>query len=416
MKSESLLKDSTILFFASIVANVFNLLYQLFMARNLEPVDFGVLNMLLSLLVVTSVPVNVLQTVTAKFMATFKADNYLNKISLFLRVFFKRALISGLALFLFVLISSGKIAAFFKIQNRFPVIMSGLIMMVSTILPFNLGGLQGLQKFKGLGATLIISGGLRLLFGIVLVNFGLKVSGALGAIVLGSIAAVLFSSILLKTSFAGPEKDTVGFDDGKLDFKAIYKFALPILVALPSFSLLTNMDVIFVKHLFSPLEAGYYSIAQMVGKVIFFLPSAVIIVMFPKASANYARNENTTYILKKCLIIIGLLCFSASGFCIIFPELVLKMLSGRAYLECIPLIAPFSISMSFFALINAFLFYHLSVNNLKFIYIFLAAAAIQVILILLFHGTLLEVLYILVGCSILLFLINCVSLRRLAKR
>jgi len=415
MKSDNLLKDSTILFFITIIAGGFNLLYQLFMVRNLDPVDFGVLNILLSLLIVTSGPANILQTVTAKFIASYKANNNWNKISLFLRVFSKKTLIFGFALFLFFLIFREKIAVFFKIKNNHLIITSGLMMILSTILPFNLGGLQGLQKFKGLGAALIINAGLRLLLGIMLVNFGLQVDGAWGAVILGSIIALLFSFALLKRYFVGPEKDAADFSDRKLDFKAIYKFALPILVALPSFSLLTNMDIILVKHFFSPLEAGYYSIAQMAGKMIFFLPGAVTIVMFPKTSENYARNKNTTHILKKCLMIIGLLCFSASVFCIMFPELVIKALSGKVYLECIPLIAPFAISMSFFALINAFLFYHLSINNLKFIYIFVVAMLMQAIGIILFHESLLQVLHILMGCSILLFIINSLSLRRIVR-
>ncbi len=415
MKSDNLFKSAGIMFFATILSNIFNLLYQLFMVRRLEPVDFAVLNTLLSLLIIISMPTGALQAVTAKFIATFKATNQLVKINVFMSLFLKRVVMVGVSLFFIVLMFSKNIAAFFKIQSNSSVVMLGLLIMLSIILPFNLGGLQGLQKFKSMGIASIINGGSRFLLGVILVSLGFRVNGALGAVILASLITLIFCFVLLRPYFLLSQNKENAISKSDLDLPSIYKYFFPVLIALPSFSLLTNMDVVLVKRFFLPLEAGYYSIAQMVGKIILFLPGAITIVMFPKVSENHARNENTTYILKKCLIIVGTLCFSASAFCMMYPELVLKLLSGKVYPECIPLIAPFSISMSFFALSSVFLYYHLSVHNLRSIYIFLFAMIAQAILIILFHQSLLQVLYMLMGCSISLFIINSFGFRRIAR-
>ncbi|MBU4305603.1 MAG: oligosaccharide flippase family protein [Candidatus Omnitrophica bacterium] len=415
MKLDRLIKDAGIMFFAVTTASVFNLLFQLFMVRMLNPVDFGILNTLLSMTIVIAMPLGPLQAVVTKFVAGFKANNQSFKIHAFLLLFLKKILIISIVVFLLVLICSNKIAVFFKLENNLMVIMVGFMMLLSALLPYNLGGLQGLQKFKSLGAASIINAVLRLAFGVLLVNLGLRVWGALTAIVMASLIALLFSFIPLKPYFFMPRKESFKLDEKELDLKAIYRYFLPAFIALPSFGLLTSMDIVLVKHYFSPMEAGYYSVAQMIGKIILFLPGAVTMVMFPKITENYTRNEETVHILKKCLIAVATLSFSAGLFCVIFPEFVLKILSGRVLLECIPLVMPFSLSMSFFALSSVFLYYHLSVHNMKFIYVFLVFVILEAVLIILFHRSLLEVLYVLCACSIMLFIVNTLGIKKAVK-
>ena len=62
---------------------------------------------------------------------------------------------------------------------------------------------------------------------------------------------------------------------------------------------LTNIDLILVKHFFTPIEAGYYSIAQMVGKIILILPIPIVTVMFPKLSSLDGREEKNTLDFRK---------------------------------------------------------------------------------------------------------------------
>ena len=415
MKLDRFIKDAGIMFFAVTTASIFNLLFQLFMVRALNPVDFGILNTLLSITIVIAMPLGPLQAVVTKFVAGFKANNQSAKIRAFLLLFIKKILIFSIIVFFVVLIYSEKIAGFFKIENSLMVVMVGFMMLLSAVLPYNLGGLQGLQKFKTLGAVSIINSVLRLAFGVLLINLGLRVWGALAAIVLASLLALLFSFIPLKPYFFMRQKEAFSLGERELDLKAIYRYFLPAFVALPSFGLLTSMDIVLVKHYFSPIDAGYYSVAQMIGKIILFLPGAVTIVMFPKVTENHIKNEETLHILKKCLIVVGMLSFSASFFCVIFPELVLKILSGNVHLECIPLVLPFSLSMSFFALSSVFLYYHLSVHNMKFIYIFLVFVILEAVLIILFHRSLLEVLYVLCACSIMLFIVNTLGIKKAVR-
>jgi O-antigen/teichoic acid export membrane protein len=129
-------------------------------------------------------------------------------------------------------------------------------------------------------------------------------------------------------------------------------------------------------------------------------------VMFPQTSKLHAQTKNTLNVLKKSIIYVGVLSGTAALICLLFPGLIIRLLSGQYYLECVPLARIFSVTMFFFALIYVLLFYHLSIHRLDFIYSLVLLTVFQVIAITLFHETLSQVIYIMCGNAILLFLIN----------
>ena len=413
MRHFQFLQDASGMFVATLLANVFNLLYQLFMVRALVPVDFGTLNALLALITVIAMPTGTLQTVTTKFISTFKADEHDWKISNFLWLFSQKLIIFGAIFGVIIAVFSRQLAIFFKIEGPGLLVVLGLIVIMSTILPFLIGALQGLQRFVPFGAASIINGGVRLAGGVILVTIGWRVAGALWAIVLGSAAAAIVAIIGLRSYFFAPhEPDAISLRGA--DIMSIYKFFLPTMIGLASFALLTNMDIILVKRFFSAEETGYYSIAQIVGKIILFLPGAVTIVMFPKLAENYARKADTLGMLKFSLLSVGVLCGAAGVFCVLFPHFVLKVLAGSVFPQCIPLILPFAVSMSFFALNQVFLFYHFSVHNTRFILLFLGVMVAQIVLMGFFHAQLLHIVNVLIMCAAGLLCLNMLSLRRAA--
>ena len=401
------------MFFATALANVFSLLYQLFMVRALTPADFGLLDKLMGLTLLVSMPTGTFQAVVTKFIAGFKAENDFIKIRAFLWLFLKKLGGLGIMALLFFLIFRVEIGAYYKTENIFLIIMVGLLLIISTLLPLNLGALQGLQKFKSLGAASILSSFLRLMLGAAFVKIGFNVAGALAALIIAGLTAFLAAFIPLRKYFLFESNNAFKNKTEELDIKGIYKYCLPAFIALFSFALLTNMDLQLISPYFSAEDAGYYAVARMLGKIILYLPGAVTIVMFPKVSEYYTLNKDTIQILKKSLWIVGSICLFAGIICSIFPELIIRLLAGKVYPQCIPLVVPFVLSMSFYALSSVFLYYYLSIHNMKFIYIFMVFAFLQAGLIMFFHSSLLQVLYILVICSIALFFINTLGMKKI---
>ena len=401
------------MFFATAITNVFTLLYQLFMVRALTPADFGLLDKLMGLTLLASMPTGTFYAVVAKFISSFNAENDFSKIRIFLWLFLKKLGVLGILILILIVVFRNDIGAYYKTETPLLIVMVGLLLIISTVLPLNLGALQGLQKFKSLGVISILSSSLRLILGVAFVKIGFNVAGALAALIIGGFTSFLAAFIPLRKYFLFEQKKELKSKAEKLDLKGIYKYCLPAFIALFSFTLLTNMDLQLISPFFSKEDAGYFAIARMLGKIILYLPGAITIVMFPKVSEYHTLNKDTTSILKKCLWIVGSICFFAGLICSIFPEFILNLLAGKVYPQCIPLVVPFVLSMSFYALSSVFLFYYLSTHNMKFVYIFMGFACLQAGLIICFHSSLLQVVYIMVVCSIALFFINTLGMRKL---
>lgn len=399
--SDSLIRASALMFLSSVIMNILNLIFWLYVVRKLSPVDYGTLNSLFSLWMIFGLPAGATYVVTTKFIAQFHSQNDYPKIRFFLYHLGRRIfMLGGILFFLFILFSS-RIALFMNISSVSLVIASGILLFFSILTPIPAGILNGLQLFLAGAIIGIASGLIKLILcvGLVALNFG--VMGVMVGLVLSTVMSLVL--LILRVPKGLLVSHSIPAEQKILKFESIYSYFIPVSIGIFCTMVLTNIDVILVKHYFSPLEAGYYSVAQMIGKIVLFLPAAITAVMFPKLTNSYSQNEDTINILKKSLLIVGILCSTAAIISIIFPYFILKVLTGKVILQCIPLARLFALAMTFFALAQILGTYHLSTHNFKFIYIMAFFTALQTVLIILFHRKLTDILYILLFISTLLF-------------
>jgi O-antigen/teichoic acid export membrane protein len=170
-----------------------------------------------------------------------------------------------------------------------------------------------------------------------------------------------------------------------------------------SFTALISADVILVKHFFSPIEAGYYSIAQMVGKIAFYLPSALAIVILPKSTRAYVTDGSDLKLLYKSLILAAICCFSITAVSFLFPKAILRALTGEVNLVSVELVGLFSLAMSFYAFTWIVVNYLLGMHNTKIALPILLLAVLEGVVIYNCHPTLKVVIYNLLGFSVISF-------------
>lgn len=380
--------------------NLFNLLYNLFMVRYLIPIDYGHLNSLLALFMVISVPANTVQTAITRFASPLHAQGEYDRMKGLLRHFLIVMAIIALLLFFIVVVANPWISSFLQISSQLLVVLFGVSLLLAMMNPVPWGGLQGLQRFGALIFNLITNGGLKLVLGIIFVVLGLRLLGAMGAIAIAYLITFILSVFMLKWYLpkTGPSAHQgQGILGGSpACFSEIYYYFLPVGITLLCFMLLTNIDLILIKHYFSPIEAGYYSIAQIAGKIILALPLPIVIVMFPKLSTlrPMSQNKEALSILGQSLLMASLLCGAATAVCFLFPHFIIEILSGKVYLECVTLLRWFSIDMALFALNYILLYYHLSTQKRGFLHPLLFFTMIQIALIIAFHHSLYQVLFI----------------------
>ena len=397
---EALFKQSAVLFTASIFVNVVNLVFWLYMVRSLTPSDYGTLNSLVSLLMLFSVPLSITQTVitryVSKFVALERKDDVVALVSYFAKI------IGGIliAILLFFIFFSSMVAGFLNIESSGLVFITGMGVVFGSFSAITMGSLTGLQKFNDVSLNNVATGFTKLGCGFSLV--ALK-TGVLGAL-LGFVISLIFSFFLSLAQLPAWLKNFWQVNKAPhLEKKDIVSYFIPVGLSTLCFFLLTNADVILVKHFFSSVDAGYYSVAQMVGKIVLFVPAAIGIVMFPKVVETHSRKMDTRAVLKKCLWAVGLISGLAFFFALFFPGFILKVLTGHSQPEAISLVKYFALSMAFFALGNILMLYHLSLHNMKFIYFLLVICILQLLSIWLLHSTLEQVLIVMVLGSVSLF-------------
>jgi len=381
--SDDLLKHASIMFLVSIIAGVCNYIYQLYMGRALGPEEYGVFGSLFAIFYIISVLTATIQTGVARFVSKFIGEGAKEKIHYFMQGLLKRMFFLGIFMFLFFVFISGWLSSFLKIDSVMPVMILGSIFLFSTLLPVNLGALQGLQKFIPLGFNTVLNFSSKLVFGIVLVFIGFGVNGALGAVIIGSAVALIASFIPLRSFFS------------KIDSESpeLFCFAVP-----------ANVDVIIAKHFFAAHTAGLYTAASVLGKIILFIPGAIVIAMFPKVSKMYAEKKDTGHLLNISLLYTGLVSgVMAAGYWF-FPALVVKIPYGSAYVEVAPVVQLYGVAMLFFSLTIVLMRYSLAIHDIRYVYLFAFFTLLEIGLLTVFHASMMEMARIILMVNAVLFI------------
>ncbi len=399
-------KNIILVFLGTSLVNVFNLLYQLLIAHRMSSVDFAGFNSLLAIFTLISAPLTTLQIAVAKYTAEFNAQNQIKRIQALLSNLIRKMLPLAIITFIVFYFLSFYIMDKLKISSVSAGYILALLLASSWITPVLTGALQGLELFKWLVSQSLISGALKLVFVFIFISLGFNIAGALSAFLIASLIGIIISFF--------PLKNFLSFKliEDSINFKDFFSYLVPVAVSFSCFIALVNFDMVLVKYLFSPLQAGFYSLAQMVGKIFLFLPGAISIVMFPKAAGLKAKNMDTDPTLRRSLLYACSLCIIANLVYNLFPFFTLKILTGKAFAESVILGRLFGISMSFFTLLLILINYFLSIKDLRFMKYLISFTLLQFLAIILFHKTLVQVQLILCVNAVLLFLAHLLLARK----
>jgi O-antigen/teichoic acid export membrane protein len=399
-KLDSFSKNIILVFLGTSLTNFFNLLYQLLIAHKLSVLEFAAFNSLLSLFMVVLSPLGTIQMAVAKYCAQFYANNQVAKLKFLLSDLFKKASILAISTLLIFRLASGYIMNTLKISSESCGYILAALLASSWLSPLLAGGVQGLELFGWLTLGSVVTVALKLALAFIFILLGYSIAGALGAFLVASlIGLVIYYLPLRHFIYLKAAKEDI-------NYKEILTYLLPVAISNFCFITLVSFDMVLVRYFFAPQDSGLYSLAQMVGKIFLFLPGAISIVMFPRISGLNAKNLDTLSTLKRSLLYGLGLCVLAAIFYNLYPSFVLKVLTGKVYLESIILGRLFSISMSFFALLYIFITYFLSIKDFRFIKYLVILTILQFVAIALFHKGLFYVQAILCINSILLFCIH----------
>lgn len=378
----------------NLFANGINYLYHVVMGRIMGPADYGVLASIFSILYLISVVPTSASIAVVKFVSAAKSPK---EVCLIHNSIEKFVLKLSLILSLAFLILSPFISKFLNIQQYWSVFLVAPVVFLSLMTVVNQSTSQGLLRFFGNAGPNIISAAVKIAAGLVLVILGWSVFGAMIGVVLGALLAFLYSLFYLRRLIPAS-------NGGKYDLTKIGKYSLPVVVQAFAFTSLFSTDVLLVKHFLSPVEAGLYGALSTLGKIIFFATSPVAATMFPIVSRRNSRNEGYRKIFFLSAGIILSVSLSITIFYWLFPNIAIGVLYGSQYLSVAKELVWMGAFLVFYSLSSLLVNYSLSLNNSRVVLFPLLAAVVQVILINLFHGSILQVIQISLTVMTLTFL------------
>lgn len=393
------LSAAGIMLAATVVTNGANYLYSLIMGRQLGPDLFGEFTALLGILMILSVATQSVQTVVARYVTSVQRDHGTAGALAFCRRVLGRLTLFGVTAFIVWIPLSWPLAAVLQIDSPAPVIAAGSALILGFSLPVLWGLYQGEQRFRSLGSSMMVVAVGRLAVGIPLVALGASVTGAIGALTVSTVVAFAIAYPSLRGSVR--LKERVG-----PPARALLAYGLPTTAGLAAWTLLTNLDVVFVKALATSTEAGYYGAAATIGKIPLFLPIALGLVIFPKAAARHAAGLDSRMLMRNTGRVVVVTSVALIALAAVAGEQALSVMFGASYTPAQELVVPVVAAMCMFALTNVMLFYYLSVDRMPFAVILFGAVVVQAIALALVAADPLAAAYVQLGVGLALMAVN----------
>lgn len=393
---DELARSSIIMFVASTFAGFLSYLYQIYMGRALGPEEYSVFGALFAIFYMIGIIAQTLSTTATNFVSKFIGEG--KQIGFFLSGSLKRMALLGFIFSVIFIGASSGLVSFLRLADINSVLALAPTLFLTWISPINGGALRGVKRFMALGFVNVSNAFFKLVFGVLLVALGFGVAGALTGVAVGMLIALIISFFFLKPYFMPGnlyEKD--------FRFSSFYSYSLPVMLAMLCYSVPSNLDVVLAKYFFSAQDAGIYTSASVLGKIIFFFPAGIYAVMFPMIAERHARGENTTKILKKSLFFTAVLSGSVAVGYLLFPQIAVGVF-GTGYGAALPLVGPYGFAMFFFSLTSILMYYHLALKNLGYVALFAGFTLLEIFMVMAFHSSILEMAIALLAANFLLFM------------
>lgn len=352
------LTDNGMMVTSAAAVNILSFLLNAYAARALGPAEFGALGSLLAAYLIVSLPLSTLSLLFAKSVATFAAHQNTAGIASLLRIGLASLCLLGTMGLSVIALTRSQIATFLRISSSGPVILIGLAIACAPSLFAVRGALQGLQNFAHLSFNISFEAAIRFLGVVFLVGVGLGLNGAIGAYGLAPLLALAIGLFSLRGFLTreGPLE--------KFSLQALSQNWLGFFVLFTCMAAMNQIDVVVVKHFFSPEEAGLYHAAASLGKTLLFIAGILNHTMFPKVTEAQARGVNSLPILKEYLAyVIGLCTLGIVTIWVAAPQL-LWVTFGQSYVGAAPLLRLFGLAAGLMALVSVLVHYRAAANDM----------------------------------------------------
>jgi len=380
--ADPLIKGSAVLFVSGIFSNLAAYLYHLVSGRFLIPADYGLLESLISLTYFLNVLTGTIGFVFVNFFAVLKEDEVSANLCFLKRKFDKSTVVFCLLLILFYPVFN----KFLRIGN-FPIFLIFVLQNLFGFFALLYGSLlQSRLKFTALAFLTIAASFSRVIFPLIFLSFGAEVQGVLvGGTIAAAINFILAKMLAVKL-FRKNEKKIVKQKLNFLNYSLLSFFTNVGLISL------YTTDILFVRYYLTGAESGVYSSVSVLGKMIFFGASMILTVVFPMFIKEKKNIPHLRKIFTASFFFVVLISLTGTIVFKTFPELIVRTLYGNNYKNAYLYLPQFAVFISLVVVFNLFIQFLLALAKKSAPVLSLATAALQIILMVKRHQSVLELI------------------------
>jgi O-antigen/teichoic acid export membrane protein len=240
-----------------------------------------------------------------------------------LSIWRKRLLLVGVAVTAAAMLLRQPIADLISVPETWAAAAAVPTGVLWLLLSVERGALQGAHLYKPVAWSIVLEASGRLVFGLVLVAFGLGVSGAyLGTPM--SMAATAFGLWWISRKRLGHPAQA----DAARRLRDLVGGAWPAVLALFLMALLQNVDVILVKRQIGGEAAGAYAAAAVAAKAVVWVAIGIGLYLLPEATRAARLGQDPRPVLARALAVVAVVAVPMLIVYGFFPETVLRLAFG----------------------------------------------------------------------------------------
>ncbi len=362
--------------------NLGNYVFHLIAARSLGPALYGDLATLIAISGLIALPLGGVQVWVARYVAHYTAVGDEAAAHWFVRRAMTYTAIGGVAMTIVFLALAWPLKHALGIASIAAVALTALTVFPAATSPITWGLAQGAQRFKLIAVTYTSGAVARVALTVLAFAAGLRVGGAMLATLASMLVALAVPLWALRRWL-----EPAAASARRVTRLEAARSLAPVLLGLLAITALTSVDVVVAKTALSEDEAGIYGSASLVGRVILYLPAAIITVLLPRVAARAADRVDTVDILRRSVLVTLAFCSLTTVVYAAGGSTIVRIAFGSDYADAAGLLWLFGIAMTGFALLNVLLVYHLGHERNGFAWLLGVGAIVQLVIFLGAHDS-----------------------------
>ena len=376
---------------AVVVANALNAVFQIALARILDPAEYSLLVALVVITLIAAVPPLAFQASVAREVAVALSEERPGVAGAAIRDTVRGLVPWALGILVLGALAYPLLAATGR-GDAGATFATAATISAALVIPAVWGGLQGARLFVVLGIAHLTFAATRLGAGL-----GIGLAGGAAAAVLGGVAGATAVTHVL-TLLPHRELWHAAARSG-----ARRLATLPNAAAATGLTLLTalaSVDVLVAKLAFPPATAGAYGVASVGARVLLLLPIGVTTVLFPRVATLRDRARERRHLLAG-LAVVAALGAVATAIIWLLADPIVTRIFGEKYAAAVPWLGPLSLAMALYALATVYIYHFLSLARARFALVLCGVFALQLLLFGLLHSRPAELVGVQLGVSAL---------------